>query len=540
MRSNRFRPLFLVILLVVTACWKIWILLQDAVPFNGDEAIVGLMARHILLEGERPAFFYGQAYMGSLDAYLVTAGFALFGMQIWVIRLVQVVLYLAVLATTVWIGERFLGAWQAGMVAAILLAIPPVNMTLYTTASLGGYGEALLIGNLILLSGLAWLRQIQAVHWKRGCLFALLFGFFVGLGLWANGLTLVYSIPMSVAVLWVLVKQKTKFLMAFAAILAALPGFFVGSLPWWLHAYQQGFASLMAELLGNNVAVETGSWLARSGQHLFNLFVLGGTAGLGFRPPWEVRWLVLPLLPLILVFWTAVPFWFVKFTRKNTYRLERLILVGILLVFCAAFLFTSFGVDPSGRYFLPSFWVYTLLAGSVAVDLKVNLRWKIAAIALVVIFQAWGTLNCVQRNPPGLTTQFYQPTVYDHSTYPQLIDFLEEHGETRGYSTYWVSYPLAFRSQESLIFTPALPYHTDLSYAERDNRYAPYTRLVEQSQQVAYITARNNELDAYLREAFTQLGVRWKEQSIGDFRVFYDLSTAVRPQEMGLGSVRSQ
>jgi hypothetical protein len=54
---------------------------MNAVPFNADEAIVALMARHIL-QGERPIFFYGQAYMGSLDAYLVALGFLLFGQQI--------------------------------------------------------------------------------------------------------------------------------------------------------------------------------------------------------------------------------------------------------------------------------------------------------------------------------------------------------------------------------------------------------------------------------------------------------------------------
>ncbi len=51
------------------------------------------MARHIL-GGERPIFFYGQAYMGSLDAWLVAAGFWFFGQQVWVIRFVQILLYL--------------------------------------------------------------------------------------------------------------------------------------------------------------------------------------------------------------------------------------------------------------------------------------------------------------------------------------------------------------------------------------------------------------------------------------------------------------
>ena len=43
----------------------------DITPFNADEAIVALMARHIN-QGNIPVFFYGQAYMGSLDAMLVS------------------------------------------------------------------------------------------------------------------------------------------------------------------------------------------------------------------------------------------------------------------------------------------------------------------------------------------------------------------------------------------------------------------------------------------------------------------------------------
>lgn len=511
---------------------------MNAVPFNGDEAIVGLMARHILFAGERPAFFYGQAYMGSLDAYLSAAGFALFGAQVWVIRLVQILLYLGTLATTVWIGEKFLASREAGLIAAVLLVIPPVNTTLYTTASLGGYGEALLLGNLCLLSGLAWIRHIQnrlmAHSWGDG----LLFGACTGLGLWANGLTLIYSIPMALGVLVTLISTRQKEIKRWIGVPAAALGFVIGSLPWWIYAFQNGVAALLTELLGNNVAVETGSWLARTGQHLFNLFVLGGSAAFGFRPPWEVRWLALALLPLVLIFWLAVIILFFQDLRKSPQKLERWVLIGILLTFCAGFLFTSFGVDPSGRYFLPVFWVCALAAGAVIAGLKIPQRWKIAVIALVLVFQAWGTVDCVLRNPPGLTTQFYAPTVYDHSAYPQLIEFLERHGETRGYSTYWVSYPMDFRSQERLIFVPALPYHPDLGYSPRDDRYAPYRQVVTESSRVAYVTARNDELDAYLREQFGRLGVQWQEQHIGDFQVFYALSRVVRPQEIGLGSAR--
>src|SRR3972149_3254635 len=139
--------------IVVAVGLKMSLLAAGSVPFNADEAIVALMARHIL-QGERAVFFYGQAYMGSLDAWLVAAGFALFGEQVWGIRLEQAFLYLLRLGSTAWLGKLAFGSWRVGMVTVWLLAIPTVNITLYTTASLGGYGEALLIGNLILITGL--------------------------------------------------------------------------------------------------------------------------------------------------------------------------------------------------------------------------------------------------------------------------------------------------------------------------------------------------------------------------------------------------
>jgi len=64
--------------ILVAGAIKILISPVDITPFNADEAIVALMARHIN-QGNIPVFFYGQAYMGSLDPMLVAIGlFALF------------------------------------------------------------------------------------------------------------------------------------------------------------------------------------------------------------------------------------------------------------------------------------------------------------------------------------------------------------------------------------------------------------------------------------------------------------------------------
>jgi len=527
---KKFLPI--IALLLLTAGWKLIFVLRDTVPFNSDEAIVALMARHILM-GARPVFFYGQAYMGSLDAWLVAGGFVLFGQQVWVIRLVQALLYLGTLWTTWLLGQRAFRSRHTGWLAALLLAVPTVNMTVYTTASLGGYGEALLLGNLMLLVSLDLYRRAQSGARLSMASFAV-WGLFAGLGLWANGLTLVFSAPSGIFLLWLLVKQRRGAQACKALAWIAL-GVAAGASPWWLHALRIGPQQLVAELFGTAVAVEGSPWLAQVGQHLLSFVLFGLTALFGLRPPWDITWLALPLLPLALAFWLAVIGWMVRSSlRAEGEHAPRRLLLGVILTVTAGFLFTPFGVDPSGRYFLPMSVPLALFAADLAQRVSPRPRWQAALIGTVVVFQAWGTLQAAAL-PPGLTTQFYQPSVVDHRYDDELMRFLDAKGETRGYTNYWVAYPLAFKSQERIIFIPALPYHPDLRYTARDNRYAPYTAEVERSPRAAYIVTRNPPLTAALRQGFKRLGVTWQETQIGDFEVFYGLSRHVRPAELGVG-----
>jgi 4-amino-4-deoxy-L-arabinose transferase-like glycosyltransferase len=527
----------LLAVLAAAAAWKAIFLFWDVLPFNADEAVVALMARHILA-GERPIFFYGQAYMGSLDAFLAAAGFLVFGQHVWVIRLVQSLLSLGVVFTTACLGWEAFDSPRLGLFAALLVAFPPVNGMLYTTVSLGGYGEALLIGNLVLLLAVRFnRRKVQSEEKPFPWGWGLLWGFLVGLGLWANGLTLVYSAPAGLYLLWNVWKKRPAWLgwlIGFAAL-----GFALGSLPWWGYAVTQGIHRLIVELFGSAIAVEKTPWLLRTLTHLVSFLLLGVSATLGLRPPWSVQWLALPLLPFVLVFWLmAAVFPVRRFGKDTRYRGEWALLGGVMAVLVAGFVFTPFGADPSGRYFLPLMVPLAFFAARFILQISKHPWQRAALLALVIGYQLLGTVQCALTNPPGLTTQFYEPTIIDHHADTALIAFLQENGETRGYTTYWVAYPLAFQSQETLLFVPRLPYHLDLRYTPRDDRYPAYTEQVDASARVAYITARNPALDDTLREHFTALGVSWKEQVIGDYRVYYHLSRPVRPVEMGLGSLR--
>ncbi len=97
-----------------------------------------------------------------------------------------------------------------------------------------------------------------------------------------------------------------------------------------------------------------------------------------------------------------------------------------------------------------------------------------------------------------------------------------------------MAYVIAFRSDERLIYVPFLPYHLDFRHTMRDSRYIPYEQEVAQSPRVAYITTNHPQLDEQLRSGFANLGIAFREARIGDYQVFYDLTSPVEPTQLNI------
>ncbi len=533
-------PDWLILLLIVglAGVLKAWLTFSGAVPFNADEAVVALMARHIL-QGEVPIFFYGQAYMGSLDAWIVAAGFALMGEHVWVIRIIQGLLYVGVVVTTVLLGRALFKDQRIGLLAGLLLAIPTVNVSLYTTASLGGYGEILLVGNLVLLVGSqldkSLAQEAEIKRWPWLC-----YGFLCGFGFWAFGLILVYSLPMSAFIFWRIIRKR-QLIRYWQPILIATIGALIGAMPWWIYAFQYGFSSLATELLGGAIAgVEGLGWLGSIGQHALSLVVLGSTVIFGFRPPWGVQWLGLPLLPFVMFFFVAtIAYHSTKLLKKGESTRSRCLLFGVVGSLILGFLFTPFGADPSGRYFVPIAIPLALFAAEFILDIsKKSRNFAVALVALLMIYNLWGIIQSALRFPPGLTTQFDSITQIDNRHYDELMAFLRENNELYGYTNYWVSYPLAFLSAEEILYIPRLPYHQDFRYTPRDDRYLLYQQEVGEAKKVAFITTHHHHLDNYLRTMFVAQNITWDEETIGDFHIFYNLSAVIHPEQIGLGKLQ--
>ena len=515
--------------LLVALGGKLALLGAQTFPFNADEAIVARMARHIL-QGGRPLFFYGQAYMGSLDAFLAAAGFAVFGAHVWVIRAVQALLYAATITVWYFFCAEAFDSPAIARIAALLLAVPAVFVTLYTTVPIGGYGEALLLGGLSILLALQIQRGIG------GPARFLILGFAMGIGFWSFPLSLVLSLPALLATIcyqFSTLKFQTQRIFAVRMGVLCL-GLIAGMAPWIAGWVQSGAAALL-ELGGSAIAgTVQGGFVTVVSTRLLDLILFGTTALFGLRPSWEIRWLAPILLPLALAIdLTAVGYAVGNLRRRDAARPARWMLAGSAAILTLGYLFTSFGNDPSGRYFLPLALVLAAFCAELIVRAAARFgRAAYLLLPVLILFQAAGNVESALRLPPGITTQFDPAAQLDFSRLPEVMAFLRAHGETRGYTNYWVSFPLAFQSGEELIFTARLPYHQDLRYTPRDDRYPPYDGLVESSDRVAYITTKNPALDSLLEAAFAAHGIRYQVEQIGDFRIYYDLSGLIRPEDI--------
>ncbi|PKO05581.1 MAG: hypothetical protein CVU41_10940 [Chloroflexi bacterium HGW-Chloroflexi-3] len=520
----------IIILLIFHFLFRFLLLSINAFPFNSDEAIVGLMAKHIL-DGENFIYFYGQSYMGSLDAYLVALGFLLFGEKVWVIRLIQVILFgLVIIFSYLFVDISFQNK-KIAFFSSLFLVFPAVNVVLYTTVSLGGYGEALLFG-VISFYVAALIAKSCENHKKVNLAYFGLLGFLLGSGLYVNPIGLTLMIPANLYVVWKIIKSNQSKKKIFEYFLFFLIFFLLGSALFWYSLFLTNGPSVIREIGGSAVAIESESYFQRIISHSISLLIFGPTVILGLRPPWDVSLIGKLFIPFVILFWILALYLLIKKKNYKSKGAPKFVaLIGVIILVAGGFIFTSFGIDPSGRYFLPIVFPLSVFFGYAFIQLNNKVIYALGIITLV--FQIYGTW-IFGIEEPYITTQFYSPAQVDHSSIDELLQFLEREEEYYGFSNYWISYPLAFVSDEKIISIPKLPYHHDLRFTVRDNRISKYNTIIENGSSYFYITSNNPELDDLLVSAFQENHIDYLQKRIDDYHVFYNLSQKITPEELGI------
>lgn len=166
---------------------------------NSDEATLGLMADDILWHGAHPVFFYGQHYLGALQAYLAAVFFAVFGptnVALHLLTTAQTMAFLVVLYAL----TRRLYSPAVALVTVALLTLGPEQAVFFELRAAAHAQDVLLFGALIVW--LVVLALAQPPHdascgtwqgaWRRVLLPATI-GVVLGLGVWGTFLFLPFG-----------------------------------------------------------------------------------------------------------------------------------------------------------------------------------------------------------------------------------------------------------------------------------------------------------------------------------------------------------
>ncbi|MFD6735796.1 DUF423 domain-containing protein [Micromonospora aurantiaca] len=276
--------------------YRLALLFADAPPTNSDEATMGLTALHIARGDGFPVWFYGQAYMGTLEAYLAAPLVALAGPSVLVLRVPTLALYALFLLLS-WRLTRRLGGdrWYALLVVAVL-ALGADRVVKNQLIAGGGYPElnpagtalALLTVGLCLTGAGAGLPRWAA------------WGLVAGVLLWVDPLILPYVLTLGA----LLVARRWRELAGRAGVVLA-GALLLGAAPMLVDSIRHGRNPVTAVLAAGGTGTPA-DWADR----LHGALVLGPPLAMGFCSPgrcatWQLWWAVVFPVLLVLAAFTA-------------------------------------------------------------------------------------------------------------------------------------------------------------------------------------------------------------------------------------------
>ncbi len=246
---------------LITVLTRAWLIIHTHGVLDGDEATVGIQAEHIL-RGEFPVYYYGQSYLGSLQAYVIAFIFLFTGPTVWAMRIEPVLTSLFIVYLTWRFSFALAEAARLSSrartwfvtIATLFAAFAPLYDVVEEMRVTGGYIEAFAIMLWLLWCALRltqrWSQQAsrRELAWRWAAL-----GFLIGLGFWIDPMVVYayaaialwiggyfflewikYSKQADIQSRWILCKKALLCLYAFpTAIVGFTPGLIWGSQNHW-------------------------------------------------------------------------------------------------------------------------------------------------------------------------------------------------------------------------------------------------------------------------------------------------------------------
>jgi len=509
-RVNTRRLIHVVLVAALTVAFRLPFLLHADRFFDSDEAVEGLMARHVL-QGELPIFLWGQHYKGVPEVYLAAAVFAVAGSSVIALKATTLACFVAFVCVTFVAVETLFSRRVAWLSAAFLIGGPP-SLVLWSMSANAEVALTLLAGSVMVLAIATWQRS--------GARAALaVAGGAAGFALWVHQYIVYYFAAFAIAVAldrggratmrdwlgganlpaWVRVPTALAMAIGVAYVVVGVVAFARGGFDIPVRAVSIGFhnpqklwriglaAFMVAAALrvGARVFREQGriprsAVLATGGGFLLGyapalaasmtapvrapmgrtdlsaLLQSGGSMlasippiALGFRSP-TTEWLLSPWWGLVLVGIAGL-----SFAAARTRSLPSFF-HALAVVVPALFLASGSFVDAqSYRYVMVA---YGALPVVLSVGVEEIARWSKAAGALALV-TALGVFAMEQ------VAWYRQLTPDDRAA--SSISCLDSEGARGAFADYWLSYKVTFLTRERLVVAPLT-----------DDRYPPMTAYV--------------------------------------------------------------
>ncbi|HEX9366010.1 MAG TPA: hypothetical protein VF921_05250 [Vicinamibacterales bacterium] len=441
-----------ILLLVVLARSSIFVVWPESY-FDADQAVFGLMAKHLAELRAFPLFMYGQSYILGVEAWMAAPLFAIFGPSATALKLPLLILNLVIAWLLVRTLERELGLrpWAA-TTAALPFALPSVAMSAVFVEPSGGNLEPYLYVLLLWLTrrralwcgavlGIGFLHREFTIYGLAALLAIEAFDrtLFTREGLARRGGTLGVA-----AGIWIMVQGLKHYASASGPGTSA--GSAYGASNNILELAARTCISPSTALAGGRRLVSV-HWPALLGTAPYPLGAFSiesiGTQGLAWS-----SW-----LPLLVVLLAAAGVGMAAVSHRDSRPPPRfaiyLILVGLFS--CAGYVFGRCG---EVNFYAMRYELLSILSivGLVGWFLSAQPpRWL--AIAWGVTFAAWLAVLAVP----------HARLIAEYATNPpvpakrRLIRVLEDQGIRYGTADYWLAYYIDFLTDERILFAADEP-----------------------------------------------------------------------------------
>jgi 4-amino-4-deoxy-L-arabinose transferase-like glycosyltransferase len=455
------RHLPVILILVGTATVRFVILFLSQTHVTSDEAIIGLMAKHISEGRAFPFYFYGISYNASCawEAYLAVIPFWLFGVGVVALKIPTVLLSLACL-TLFYVMATRLYSVRVATLASLIFALWPGLLKWHFQPR--GYAFYFLLIPALVIVFLTIEKQKPAR--VRDIFF---FGLLCGISFWGMELLLI-----PIVALWALLVLRRKF--SIPGFGAGLGGFALGYAPaiWWnlTHSFRNWHFLFLEK-------PEAGGLTARFGLsawreiifHEMPKFFSADTV-LWYYP--ETKWTgyvlyVATVVALIVAAWSALRWKPLRstfssgfLTNDATKDLLMLLLIGVSFV-----PYIIAPVRVPGYFLGGTFFMSILLSRYVEhlfAKKQMLARWLGALIFLApIVCGAEAIISTATHNQ--IETLTLSPNRQDHQMMRVSgadIDAVKQDLEQNNINAVWTTisfvYPLIFETNEKLIASESI------------------------------------------------------------------------------------